>query len=108
MHGVYLFELSSINIMIILLIITAVISFEQNGMTFTNDKYPRSKQYPGKFQTILLKEGASIGANATILGGVTIGKNALIGAGSVVTKNVPTGELWVGNPAKFVRKIEKE
>lgn len=74
--------------------------------TFTNDKYPQSKQYPEKFQTILLKEGASIGANATILGGLTIGKNALIGAGSVVTKNVPTGELWVGNPAKFVRKIE--
>ncbi len=75
------------------------------NVTFTNDKYPKSKQYPDKFQTTLLKEGASIGANATILGGTTIGKNSMIGAGSVVTKNVPNGELWVGNPAKFVRKI---
>ncbi len=75
------------------------------NVTFTNDKYPRSKQYPEKFQTIILKDGASIGANATILGGINIGYNAMIGAGSVVTKNVPNGELWVGNPAKFVRKI---
>ena len=73
--------------------------------TFTNDKYPRSKQYPDKFQKILLKNGASIGANATILGGITIGYQAMIGAGSVVTKNVPDNELWIGNPAKFVRKI---
>lgn len=76
--------------------------------TFTNDKYPRSKQYPEKFQTITLKQGASIGANATILGGITIGQNAMIGAGSVVTKNVPNEELWIGNPAKFVRKISKK
>jgi len=73
--------------------------------TFTNDKYPRSKQYPESFQSIHIQYGASIGANATILGGLTIGKHAMIGAGSVVTKNVPNGELWVGNPAKFVRKI---
>jgi UDP-2-acetamido-3-amino-2,3-dideoxy-glucuronate N-acetyltransferase len=75
------------------------------NVTFTNDKYPRSKQYPQKFQTILIKAGASIGANATILGGVYIGEKAMIGAGSVVTKNVPDGELWFGNPAKFIRKI---
>jgi UDP-2-acetamido-3-amino-2,3-dideoxy-glucuronate N-acetyltransferase len=75
------------------------------NVTFTNDKYPRSKQYPQKFQTTLIKEGASIGANATILGGVYIGRKSMIGAGSVVTKNVPDGELWMGNPAKFIRKI---
>ena len=75
------------------------------NVTFTNDKYPRSKQYPQKFQRILIKEDASIGANATILGGVYIGKKSMIGAGSVVTKNVPDGELWMGNPAKFIRKI---
>lgn len=73
--------------------------------TFTNDKYPHSKQYPEIFQKIIIKYGASIGANATVLGGVTIGENAMIGAGSVVTKDVPNGELWVGNPARFVRKI---
>jgi acetyltransferase-like isoleucine patch superfamily enzyme len=75
------------------------------NVTFTNDKYPRSKVYPGEFQKTLIKKGASIGANSTIMGGLVIGENALIGAGSVVTKNVPDGELWVGSPAKFVRKI---
>jgi UDP-2-acetamido-3-amino-2,3-dideoxy-glucuronate N-acetyltransferase len=75
------------------------------NVTFTNDKYPRSKQYPQKFQRTLIKEDASIGANATILGGVYIGEKSMIGAGSVVTKNVPDGELWMGNPAKFIRKI---
>lgn len=76
------------------------------NVTFTNDKYPRSKQYPNAFQTTILKAGASIGANATILGGITIGKNVMIGAGSVVTKNVPDNELWVGNPARLVKKLE--
>lgn len=73
--------------------------------TFTNDKYPRSKEYPQKFQSTVIKEGASIGANVTVLGDIYIGKKSMIGAGSVLTKNVPDGELWVGNPAKFVRKI---
>jgi len=76
------------------------------NVTFTNDKYPRSKQYPESFQRITIEDGASVGAGAIILGGVTIGKKAMVGAGSVVTKDIPEGELWVGNPAKFVRKIE--
>lgn len=75
------------------------------NVTFTNDKYPKSKIYPGSFQKTIIKKGASIGANATILGGIVIGENALIGAGSVVTKDIPANELWVGNPAKFVRVI---
>lgn len=70
------------------------------NVTFVNDKYPHSKQYPEKFERTLLKKGASIGANSTILGGVTIGENAMIGAGSVVTKDVPAQELWYGNPAR--------
>jgi UDP-2-acetamido-3-amino-2,3-dideoxy-glucuronate N-acetyltransferase len=74
------------------------------NVAFTNDKYPRSKQYPERFQRTLLKKGCSIGANATILGGVTVGENALVGAGAVVTKDVPAGETWVGNPASAVRK----
>lgn len=77
------------------------------NVTFTNDRYPRSKQYPEEFQQTVIKEGASIGANATILGGLTIGESALIGAGSVVTKDVPANELWVGNPARKIRNIEK-
>jgi acetyltransferase-like isoleucine patch superfamily enzyme len=75
------------------------------NVTFTNDKYPKSKKYSTSFQSIKICEGASIGANATILGGIIIGKNALIGAGSVVTKNIPPNELWLGNPAKFIKKI---
>jgi len=76
------------------------------NVTFTNDKYPRSKQYPESFQRITIEDGASIGAGAIILGGLTIGKKAMVGAGSVVTKDIPAEELWVGNPAKFVRKLK--
>ena len=76
------------------------------NVTFTNDKYPRSKHYPEHFQKTIIKNGASIGAGSVILGGIQIGENALIGAGSVVTKSVPPNELWRGNPAKFIRKID--
>lgn len=75
------------------------------NVTFTNDKYPRAKQLFDLKKTTI-KRNASIGAASVILGGITIGENALIGAGSVVTKDVPANELWVGNPAKFIRKIE--
>ncbi len=74
---------------------------------FTNDKYPRAKDYSYELKRIIIKKGASIGANATILGGVTIGKYAMIGAGSVVTKNVPDEELWYGNPAVSHGKAPK-
>lgn len=76
--------------------------------TFTNDLFPRSKNPTWKLSKTVIKKGASIGANATILCGITIGEKSMIGAGSVVTKDVPDGELWVGNPARFVRKIEAE
>lgn len=75
------------------------------NVTFTNDKYPRAKQ-KFELQRTTIKRNASIGAGSIILGGITIGENALIGAGSVVTKNVPANELWFGNPARFIRKIE--
>ncbi len=68
--------------------------------TFTNDILPRSKQYPQSFEKTIIEEGASIGANATIIAGITIGRYAMIGAGSVVTKNIPPFTLWYGNPAK--------
>ena len=72
------------------------------NVTFTNDLVPRSKQYPENFEKTIIEEGASIGANATILAGNTIGKYAVIGAGSVVTKTVGRNELWVGNPARQI------
>lgn len=68
-------------------------------VVFTNDKNPRSKQYSEVLPKTIVEEGASIGANATILPGIKIGKNAMIGAGSVVTKDVPKNAIVFGNPA---------
>ncbi|WP_224545757.1 WxcM-like domain-containing protein [Mesorhizobium sp. CA16] len=70
--------------------------------TFTNDRFPRSKHYPEQFLQTIVEDGASIGANATILPGITIGRQAMIGAGAVVTKNVPANAVVVGNPAVIV------
>lgn len=75
--------------------------------TFTNDPLPRSKIYPDSFCGITIKQGASIGANATLLPGITVGCRAMVGAGAVVTKNVPDGAVVVGNPAKIIRYIDK-
>ena len=72
--------------------------------TFTNDIFPRAKQ-PYQQLGVVIKKGASIGANATILPGVTIGEHAMVGAGSVVTKDVPAGAVVIGNPAKIVRQV---
>jgi acetyltransferase-like isoleucine patch superfamily enzyme len=73
------------------------------NVTFTNDLFPKSKNKNFTLEKTVVKKGASIGANATILAGITIGENALVGAGSVVTKNIPENEVWVGNPAKFLK-----
>lgn len=70
--------------------------------TFTNDPFPRSKQYPEHFSRTFIREGASIGANATILPGLVIGQNAMVGAGAVVTKDVPPFSIVTGNPARII------
>lgn len=70
--------------------------------TFTNDRFPRSRQHPTKYPETILGDGCSIGANATILPGITIGRNAMVGAGSVVTKSVPPNAIVAGNPAEIV------
>ncbi|GLT17528.1 isomerase [Vibrio zhanjiangensis] len=72
------------------------------NVTFANDKYPRSKCYPEEFSRTVIEDGASIGANATILPGLIIGKGSMIGAGSVVTRNVPPNATVIGNPAKII------
>jgi UDP-2-acetamido-3-amino-2,3-dideoxy-glucuronate N-acetyltransferase len=85
------------------------------SVTFTNDKHPRAFQWSDEdLVNTLIKKGASIGANSTIVCGNTIGKYAMIGAGSVVTKDVPDHNLFIGAPAKLHgyicfcgRKLEK-
>lgn len=72
------------------------------NVTFTNDPFPRSKHYPEIFSKTLVRSGASVGANATILPGVTIGIRAMIGAGAVVTHDVPPYATVVGNPARII------
>ncbi len=74
--------------------------------TFTNDLFPRSKQYPEQFARTVIRKGASIGANATILPGLTIGQYAMVGAGSVVTKNIPPFAVVVGNPARITGYVQ--
>ncbi|MEM1555264.1 MAG: acyltransferase [Desulfurococcaceae archaeon] len=70
-------------------------------VTFTNDLYPRSFNIDWKVIPTIVKKGASIGANATIVCGVTIGEYAMVGAGSVVTRDVPPFGLVYGNPARL-------
>lgn len=71
--------------------------------TFSNDRFPRSKEWPEEFERTIVRQGASIGSNATLLPGVEIGRNAMVGAGAVVTKDVPPHAVVVGNPA-FIRR----
>ncbi len=75
------------------------------NVTFTNDKMPRSRQYQGILRTVV-RAGASIGANATILPGIEIGQSAMVGAGSVVTQSVPPNAIVVGNPARLTSYVD--
>ena len=90
--------------------------FIGHGVVFINDTYPRATNREGKLKTeedwkvepILVKKGASIGSNSTILSNVTIGENAIVGAGSVVTRDVPPNTIVAGNPARHLRFIGEE
>ncbi|MGB2927461.1 MAG: acyltransferase [Desulfobacterales bacterium] len=87
--------------------------FVGHGVMFINDKYPRATSESGGLQTdddwevipIVVKQGASIGSNATLLCGITVGSGSVIGAGSVVTRDVPDNTVVAGNPAKIIRRI---
>ncbi len=88
--------------------------FIGHSVVFINDTYPRATNGNGRLQTeedwkvgpILVKKGASIGSNCTILSHVTIGENAIVGAGSVVTKDVPPDTIVAGNPARIFRTVD--
>jgi UDP-2-acetamido-3-amino-2,3-dideoxy-glucuronate N-acetyltransferase len=76
--------------------------------TFTNDPFPRSKRHPVAYARTLVRHGASIGANATILPGVTVGTQAMIGAGAVVTRDVPARAIVIGNPGYVAGYMDDE
>jgi len=83
--------------------------FIGHGVMFVNDAYPRAQSAEGApqfvAQKVLIRRGASIGSNATILGGVTVGERAIVGAGAVVTEDVPPETIVAGNPARVLRRI---
>lgn len=87
--------------------------FVGHGVVFINDRFPRSTTRTGGMQTetnwlcepTVVKRGASIGSNATILCGITIGESAVVGAGSVVTRDIPERTVVAGNPAKILRRL---
>lgn len=70
--------------------------------TFSNDPFPRSGRRPERYAQTVVEDGASIGANATLLPGLRIGRGAMIGAGAVITRSVPANAIVVGNPARIV------
>lgn len=76
------------------------------NVTFTNDKYPRSRQHPERYERTVVCRGASLGANATILPGLRIGERAMVGAGAVVTRDVPPNAIVTGNPARIVGYVD--
>jgi UDP-2-acetamido-3-amino-2,3-dideoxy-glucuronate N-acetyltransferase len=76
------------------------------NVTFTNDRFPRSKRHLDEYPRTLVKQGASLGANSTILPGITIGQYAMVGAGAVVTRNVPPYSVVAGNPARIIRYVD--
>ncbi|MFH0866499.1 MAG: acyltransferase [Bacteroidota bacterium] len=78
------------------------------NVTFTNDIVARSKVHPEKFVRTDIEEGASVGANSTIVSGCNIGRYAFIGAGSVITCPVPPFTLWFGNPARHKGYITRD
>lgn len=88
--------------------------FIGHHVCFINDLYPRAVNQDGSLQgeqdwhliPTVVKRGASIGSNATILCGVTIGEGAIVGAGSVVIRDVPANTIVAGNPARILREIE--
>ena len=89
--------------------------FIGHGVTFINDRYPRATTESGELQTeadwtcqtTLVKQGASIGSGATLLGGIVIGEKAVVGAGSVVTTDVPPGSTVAGNPARIIESSQR-
>ena len=90
--------------------------FVGHGVMFINDRLPRATRADGapqteadwKLERTVVRRGASIGSNATILCGVEIGERAVVGAGAVVTRSVPAGAVVAGNPAREIRTVNRK
>ena len=90
--------------------------FVGHGVMFTNDRLPRATRPDGtpqteedwKLEATVVRRGAYIGSNATILCGLEIGERAVVGAGAVVTRSVPPGAVVAGNPARVIRNAEEQ
>ncbi|MFN7139542.1 MAG: acyltransferase [Limisphaerales bacterium] len=89
--------------------------FIGHSVTFINDRFPRATNGAGCLKTeedwsceaTIVRRGASIGSGATLMCGIVVGENAIVGAGSMVTKDVPANSIVAGNPAQFVRSINR-
>ncbi|MCU0934547.1 MAG: N-acetyltransferase [Gammaproteobacteria bacterium] len=79
--------------------------FVGHGVMFTNDLYPKCDRHV-EYRPTRVRRGASIGSNATVVGGVEIGEHAVVGAGAVVTRDVPAYSIVAGNPARVLRQFD--
>jgi acetyltransferase-like isoleucine patch superfamily enzyme len=79
--------------------------FIGHNVNTINDNLPKVNNENWVVEKIIIRDNVSIGTGSTIMGNVTIGENSIIGANSLVTTDIPYNEVWVGSPAKFLRKI---
>jgi acetyltransferase-like isoleucine patch superfamily enzyme len=79
--------------------------FIGHNVNTINDKSPKVNNENWVVEKIIIRNNVSIGTGSTIMGNVTIGENSIIGANSLVTTDIPYNEVWIGSPAKFLRKI---
>jgi len=79
--------------------------FIGHNVNTINDNLPKVNNENWVVEKIVIRDNVSIGTGSTIMGNVTIGENSIIGANSLVTTDIPYNEVWVGSPAKFLRKI---
>ena len=90
--------------------------FIGHGVKFINDRFPRATTLDGRLKDdndwklikTIIHRRASIGSGSILMCGISVGSGAIVGAGAVVTKDIPEGQIWVGNPARYLRDIRPE
>jgi len=89
-------------------------AFIGHGVKFINDRFPRATRSDGRLKNdddwivtpTIVHYRASIGSGVVLMCGVSVGAEAIVGAGAIVTKDIPTRQIWIGNPARYIRDIE--